>query len=75
MHVVADHACAIVRELIDGSLLTDLVAFRPRLLERTIRLGAAEDGHEVRYPVRGPNLLITGGSGTGKCTRSSCTIK
>ena len=64
-----------VRELIDGSLLEDLVAFRPRLLERTIALGVAEDGHEVRYPVRGPNLLITGGSGTGKSTLTGVLVE
>jgi hypothetical protein len=64
-----------VRELIDGSLLQDLVAFQPRLLQRTICLGVAEDGHEIRYPVRGPNLLITGGSGTGKSTLTGVLVE
>jgi len=64
-----------VCELIDGALLSDLVAFRPRLLERTVPLGMAPHGHEVRYPVRGPNLLITGGSGTGKSTLAGVLVE
>ena len=64
-----------VRELIDGALLSDLVAFRPRLLARTVSLGVAQDGHEIRYPVRGPNLLITGGSGMGQSTLAGVLVE
>src|SRR5262249_54509767 len=64
-----------VRELIDGALLSDLVAFRPRLLARTVSLGVAQDGHEIRYPVRGPNLLITGDSGMGKSTLAGVLVE
>src|SRR5207249_81410 len=53
-----------VRELIDGPLLRDFEEYRPHLLERTIELGTAEDGTPLTYPVLGPNLLITGASGS-----------
>src|SRR5690349_21050454 len=58
--VTASRNGAGVRELIDGPLADDLEAYRPHLLERRIELGTADDGTPVAYPVRGPNVLVTG---------------
>ena len=52
-----------VRELVDGPLANDLAAYLPHLLERRIELGrTTDDGTPVAYPVRGPNVLVTGAS-------------
>jgi len=64
-----------VCELIDGPLANDLEEYRPHLLERTIELGTADDGARVTYPVRGPNLLITGASGSGKSTLTGVFVE
>jgi hydroxymethylpyrimidine pyrophosphatase-like HAD family hydrolase len=64
-----------VRELIDGPLANDLEEYRAHLLERTTELGTAEDGTPVTYPVRGPNLLITGASGSGKSTLTGVFVE
>src|SRR5439155_19417868 len=62
-------------ELIDGPLRDDLETYRPHLLERTIELGTAMDGTPLCYPVRGPNLLITGQSGSGKSTLTGVFVE
>jgi hydroxymethylpyrimidine pyrophosphatase-like HAD family hydrolase len=64
-----------VRELIDGPLRGDLEEHRARLLSRVIRLGETDDGEPVTYPVRGPNLLITGESGSGKSTLTGVFVE
>lgn len=64
-----------VRELIDGPLLADLAPYRDRLLSRGIVLGVTVDGTELRYPVLGPNLLISGTSGTGKSTLTGLFVE
>ena len=64
-----------VRELIEGPLANDLEEYRPHLLQRTIELGTADDGTPVSYPVRGPNLLITGASGSGKSTLTGVFVE
>jgi hydroxymethylpyrimidine pyrophosphatase-like HAD family hydrolase len=64
-----------IRELIDGPLATDFEEYRPHLLGRTIELGREEDGTAVTYPVRGPNVLITGASGSGKSTLTGLFVE
>jgi hydroxymethylpyrimidine pyrophosphatase-like HAD family hydrolase len=64
-----------VRELVEGPLARDLEPFRARLLERRIVLGTREDGIEFTYPVFGPNVLITGSSGTGKSTLTGVFVE
>jgi hypothetical protein len=57
-----------VRELVTGPLGEDLASFRAALLSRTIELGTRADGTPFTYPVRGPNVLVTGAFGSGKST-------
>lgn len=64
-----------VRELIDGPLMTDLAGFRGRLQGQTIVLGTKPDGEPFSYPVLGPNLLITGTSGSGKSTTTGVFVE
>jgi hydroxymethylpyrimidine pyrophosphatase-like HAD family hydrolase len=64
-----------VRELIEGPLLADLAPYRDKLLARAIVLGTAMEGTDLRYPVWGPNLLITGTSGTGKSTLTGVLVE
>jgi hydroxymethylpyrimidine pyrophosphatase-like HAD family hydrolase len=64
-----------VRELIDGPLLRDLEEYRTHLLERAIALGTTDDGSPLAFPVRGPNLLITGPSGSGKSTLAGLFVE
>ena len=64
-----------VRELIDGPLRDDLNAYRPHLLARGVEIGQTPDGAPVAYSVFGPNLLITGASGTGKSTLTGVFVE
>jgi hydroxymethylpyrimidine pyrophosphatase-like HAD family hydrolase len=64
-----------VRELVEGPLAGDLEAFRARLLARRIVLGTRTDGEPFEYSPYGPNLLITGSSGTGKSTLTGVFVE
>lgn len=55
-----------VNELIDALLADDLGGLENRLTRHHIVLGTAETGGDVRIPPYGPNLLVTGSSGSGK---------
>jgi len=37
-----------------------------RLSRRSVTVGTTEDGHEVSFPIRGYNVLVTGGPQSGK---------
>jgi hydroxymethylpyrimidine pyrophosphatase-like HAD family hydrolase len=64
-----------VRELVEGPLAEDLDGFRERLLERRVVLGTRMDGAPFGYSTYGPNLLITGSSGTGKSTLTGVFVE
>ena len=63
--VTAEPNGAGVRQLA-REVVSDLDAFRPRLLGRTVTLGTTADGGPLTYPIFGPNFLVIGRSGSGK---------
>jgi hydroxymethylpyrimidine pyrophosphatase-like HAD family hydrolase len=64
-----------VRELCDLLLEDDLGPLRRHLMGRQVVLGTRPDGSPFSYPVFGPNLLITGTSGTGKSTLAGVFVE
>lgn len=64
-----------IRELVMGLLRDDLASLRERFLTRTIELGTRMDGTPFLYPVRGPNVLVTGASGSGESTLAGVFVE
>jgi hydroxymethylpyrimidine pyrophosphatase-like HAD family hydrolase len=73
--VTAQPAGAGVRELCDRLVEDDLGPLRKRLMGRQVVLGVRPDGSPFSFPVFGPNLLITGTSGTGKSTLAGVFVE
>src|SRR5262245_21713271 len=76
----ADHVTRAARGagvvgLIDGLLGHAQRRLQPRLSRRSVILGTADDGAEVRVPTAGFNLLIAGTSGSGKSTLSASVLE
>ncbi len=74
-HVTAAPAGAGVVELIDELVETDLAGRVPRRGEPAVTVGEDAAGRHVPVRIRGPNLLITGGSGTGKSTLTGVLVE
>lgn len=74
-YVTAAPNSAGVRELADQLVEHDLEPLWKSLPGRTVTLGIRTDGTAFAYPVFGPNLLVTGTSGTGKSTLAAVFVE
>jgi HAD superfamily hydrolase (TIGR01484 family) len=70
----ADHGAG-VSELVDELVASDLAGLDQRLQRHSLVLGTGAGGTELRIPVHGPPVLVSGTSGGGKSTLASGLIE
>lgn len=69
-----DHGAGVI-EVIDRLVANDLSELEPRLVRHHLLLGTGEDGHEIKLPPYGPNILIAGPSSSGKSTLAGALLE